>query len=111
EIFGRAAAENEDRRLAAVLVAHIALPVNRTALGGEHYACGLVYVERRIEGEFVPLQRLRRNVHADGRIAGTRSVERHAELVSGGDERFVLKPKLALALAHVLAAQVVKLGR
>ena len=71
----------------------------------------LVDVERRVEGELVPLQGLRRDVHPDGRVAGARRVERHAVLVGGGEERLVLEPKLALALAHVLAAEVVKLGR
>jgi hypothetical protein len=49
---------------------------------------------RGVEGELVALQRLRRDVHADGRVAGARSVDRHAVLVRGGEQRLVLNPSL-----------------
>src|SRR5215204_1189431 len=111
EVLRASAAEDEDGRLAAVLPPLVASAVDGAALGGEDERGRLVDVQRRVEGELVTLQSLRRHIHPDGRVAGARSVERHAVLVCGGEERLVLNPQLALTLQHILATEVVKFRR
>ncbi len=76
----------------------------------EHDRRRFVDVEIRVDGALVPLERERGDVHADRRIAGRRRVDRHARVVRRRQQRLLSDAERALALAHVLAAEIVELG-
>ena len=71
--------QHEVLRAAAAADQHRALPA--AALRAEHDRRRLVHVGVRVDHALVPLERQRRDVHADRRVARRRRVDRHAALV------------------------------
>src|ERR1044072_4898284 len=101
KILGRTAAENKTRRASRLLFSARFATTAAATLRRQHYRRRFVYIQRWIKREFASLQRFRGDVHADGRIAGRRSVNRHAILVSHREQRFIFQAERAFTLMHI----------
>jgi hypothetical protein len=100
EVLGRAAAEDDDARLAARLALRV--QHQRRHLG--HVRGGIqvrpALGRRRVDG---------RQVQADGRVARRRHPDRQVEVVRGCQQRRLLHAQLARGLQRVLADQMMQL--
>src|SRR5205085_7047223 len=79
-----------------------------TLLRVENDGRSLVYILVRIENELVTVEGDRRDAHTDRAVAGRRRVNRHAGGVRRREQRFLPDAKRFLALADVLAGELVK---